>query len=57
MIIDNLGKGAFAKVKLAYVPESEEFFAIKVFRISTLKRKKDYFKKEGGGMLMRSQYD
>lgn len=58
MIVDKLGKGAQSNsVKLGYVPENEEFYALKIFRISSLKRKKDYFKKPEGGMGFITQYD
>jgi [calcium/calmodulin-dependent protein kinase] kinase len=53
-IIDKLGKGAMGTVKLA-MTEDESCYAVKIFRKSTLKRKKEYIKKEGGGMQMKNQ--
>ncbi len=49
-IVKLIGEGAFGKVKLAYDQNTEELFAIKMFRKSLLKKKREYFKKEGGGM-------
>ena len=50
MLLKYIGKGAFGKVIMVQHAVTEKLYAIKVFRKSLLKKKKDYFRKEGGGM-------
>jgi [calcium/calmodulin-dependent protein kinase] kinase len=47
-VIRKLGEGAYGKVKL--VQNGEEFFAVKVFSKSTLKRRREFVKNPNGGM-------
>ena len=51
MISEFLGQGAFGKVKLAIrkTDEKEEFFALKIFKKSQLRRKREYYKDSRGG--------
>ncbi len=55
-MIKLLGEGAFGKVKLAIKQETREYFAIKIFNKSLLLKKKEYFRKEGGGMGFKSAF-
>lgn len=54
IFIKSLGSGAFAKVKLAIkrVDDSEKKYAIKVFKKSMLKKKREFYKDSNGGGLI-----
>ena len=43
-----LGKGSYAKVKLCKTIESEETFAVKIFKVSLLKRRRMWDSEQGG---------
>lgn len=57
ILLDYIGRGSFGKVILVQHKTTEKFYAIKVFRKSLLRKKKDYFKKEGGGMGFKNALD
>ena len=68
IFVKKIGQGAFGKVKLAYLKDdpSQKFVshltihltlskAVKIFRKSHLRKKKEYFRKKEGGMGFKSQ--
>lgn len=52
VVTDFLGEGAFGKVKLGIktVNNVEVQFALKIFKKSKLRRKKEYYKDANGGI-------
>lgn len=51
-LMKTVGRGAFSKVKLAIKNDSSEQFAIKIFKKSFLKKKKEYIRDEKGFILL-----
>ncbi|CAG9332265.1 CAMKK1_2 [Blepharisma stoltei] len=49
-IIKNLGEGAFGKVKLC--KKGAELYAVKIYNKALLRKKRDYYRNEDGGMTV-----
>ena len=47
-----LGEGSYSKVKLAIKNDTAEKFAIKMFKKSILRKKKEYIREEKGSFLI-----
>lgn len=49
-IIKNLGEGSFGKVKLC--KRGDSLFAVKIYNKAMLRKKRDYYRNEDGGMTV-----